>query len=130
MSRYQNNIVLTASPKQVYYVWLTPAYHGALTEGLASIEPQVNGHVRLWSGAVQGVIKELIPNKRIVQTWKTADWEPFEDPSFLILEIKEHTVGCSLSIDHDNIPERLYEQFEFAWNSFYFPRLRQFFLQS
>ena len=53
---------VTATAEQVYTMWTTPAYHGAVTEALASIVAKKDGDIRLWSGAVSGHFIELIPN--------------------------------------------------------------------
>ena len=119
---------VTATPNQLYTMWITPAYHGAVTESLVSIIPKENGDIRLWDGAVTGNFIELVENQRIVQTWRTIDFSHLEEPSILLLEFQKHLEICRVRIEHSEIPFLLYQQFEYAWEEFYIPRIIDFFL--
>ena len=125
---YKRHFDVTATTKQAYTMWTTPAYHGAVTESLASIVAKKGGDIRLWSGAVSGNFVELIENQRVVQTWRTVDFSHLEKPSILILEFQTQLQLCRIYIEHSEIPAHLYEQFEFAWEQFYIPRIIHFFL--
>ena len=125
---YTSTFDVTATAEQVYQMWTTPAYHGAVTEALASIVAKEKGDIRLWSGAVSGNFIELQPAKRIIQTWRTVDFSHLEKPSILVLEFENHLQRCRIRIEHSEIPTHLYKQFEFAWEDFYIPRITHFFL--
>jgi activator of HSP90 ATPase len=125
---YTKKFDVTATPKQVYTMWVTPAYHGAVTKSLASIIPKEGGDIRLWSGAVTGNFIELQQDQRILQTWRTVDFSHLEKPSILLLEFQKQLQNCRIRIEHSEIPNHLYPQFEFAWEEFYIPRIIHFFL--
>ena len=126
--KYTRHFDVTATAKQVYTMWITPAYHGALTEALASIIPKEGGDIRLWSGAVSGNFVELKEDQHVIQTWRTVDFSHLEKPSVLLLEFQNKLQLCRVRIEHSEIPAHLYDQFEFAWEKFYIPRIIQFFL--
>ena len=119
---------VTATPNQVYTMWTSPVYHGAVTESLVSIVPKKNGDIRLWNGVVTGNFIELVEDQRIVQTWRTIDFSHLEASSILLLEFQKQLQSCRIRIEHSEIPFLLYEQFEYAWEEFYIPRIIDFFL--
>lgn len=66
--------VIAASPERLYNAWLSETEHSAMTEGAASIEPNVGGRFTAWDGYISGETIELVENKKVVQTWRTVEF--------------------------------------------------------
>jgi activator of HSP90 ATPase len=74
----QDNIemswIVAATPDEVYEHWLSSEGHAAMTGGAAQVDPRVGGAFTAWDGYIRGVTEELEPGKRIVQSWRTAEF--------------------------------------------------------
>ena len=121
-------IDLLAPPELVYKGWLDSYIHGAISEALAAIDPKVDGEYRLWSGSVQGRFTQLITNKKISMTWRTVEFPITTEDSFVTITLKEIKAGTRFCVFHQKIPDVFFEQFRFAWQEYYFPRMQNFFI--
>ena len=130
MTSLQLHADVLAPPAVVYKTWLDPIQQGAITESIAAIDPRLEGEVRLWGGAVTGRILSLDPPKEIVQTWRTVDFPKLGPSSKLRLQFRAHKNGTRLVVSHEDIPPLMLDQFRFAWEEFYFPRLQIHFIRS
>ena len=128
MADIQVYVDLLSPPTVVYRGWLDSYIHGAISEAMAAIDPVVHGEYRLWSGTVQGRFLKLEPNKKIVKTWRTAEFSLDMESSVVTLLFQEHKKGTRLVVQHENIPVLFLEQFRFGWEDYYFPRLKRFFV--
>ena len=93
-----------------------------------NVDPRVNGEYRLWSGTVQGRFIELEANKKIVKTWRTAEFALNMRSSVVTMHFTEQKNGTRLIVEHEDIPDLFTEQFRFGWEDYYFPRLKRFFI--
>ena len=66
---------LPAAPEAVYDAWLDSAAHSAMTGGEAKIRRRVGDRYSAWDGYIEGATLELVPGKRIVQFWRTSEFE-------------------------------------------------------
>ena len=78
---FKLSCTLPATPQAVYDAWLDSAAHGAMTGGAAKIAKHVGGPYSAWDGYIAGKTLELIPGKRIVQSWRTSEFAA-GDPDF------------------------------------------------
>jgi activator of HSP90 ATPase len=105
-----------ASPKRVYEA-LTDAKEfdkvvrlsGAMQSGMVSGDPKTEiaatagGVFSLFAGVILGRQIELVPNQRIVQAWRAADWDPGVY-SIAKFELKEESAGTRIVFDHIGFP--------------------------
>ena len=119
---------LLSPPAVVYKGWLDSWIHGAITEALAAINPQVEGEYRLWSGSVHGRFLDLVPNKTIQMTWRTVEFPLSMGDTIATITLTPQKMGTRFHVYHTNIPDIFLEQFRFAWQDYYFPRLQHFFI--
>src|SRR5262249_309755 len=62
-------------PHDVYQIFTDARTHSAMSGGeRAEIDPRVGGRVWVFEGAVTGTFRELVANRRIVQSWRDCDW--------------------------------------------------------
>ena len=73
MSIHQE-VVIKGSPKVVYGILLSSKKFSEMTGGRkAKISKDEGGEASLFGGAIQARNIELVPSKRIVQAWRSAD---------------------------------------------------------
>lgn len=128
MSDLELECDLLSPPAVIYKGWLDSWIHGAITEALAAINPQVEGEYRLWSGSVYGRFLSLVPNQTIKMTWRTVEFPSSMNDTIATITLKPKNTGTRFHVYHEQIPDVFLEQFRFAWQEYYFPRLQNFFI--
>ena len=117
---------LPATPDQVYRAWLSSEEHEAMTGGAAQIDPRPGGAFTAWDGYIEGVTLLLEPGRRIVQRWRTSEFDPDDADSQIEVLLEPSDEGTSLTLHHTQIPDGQsgYEQ---GWVDSYFDPMREYF---
>ncbi len=118
--------VLPAAPQAVYEAWLSSEEHAAMTGGEAQIDPAIGGEFTAWDGYIRGRTLELEPNRRIVQSWRTTDFDAADLDSEIEVVLEPCPEGTRITLNHRRIPagQSGYEQ---GWRDNYFDPMRDYF---
>jgi uncharacterized protein YndB with AHSA1/START domain len=120
--------LIPASPERVYSAWLDGAAHSAMTGGAATCEPRIGGRFTAWDGYIEGTTLEIDPGrKRIVQSWRSADFPEGAGDSRLEVVFESEGGGTRLTIRHSEIPEGQGSDYEQGWREHYFTPMRKYF---
>jgi activator of HSP90 ATPase len=130
--------VFPAGRKRVYDALMDPKsfgrverMSGAMQSGMSlgnkptAISPQVGGAFTLFGGHIVGRHIELVPNQRIVQAWRVADWTP-GIYSLVRFELTDNGSGSKILFDHLAFPEGKAEHLAAGWTQNYWEPLRKF----
>lgn len=112
----QQSLTLPALPAVLYGMYLDPETHSAFTGGGAVWITAIPG--TKWSafdGRIHGIILTLAPNRQIVQSWRSFEWEEGDLDSILILTFWPQADGTRLELIHANVPDRLYDTLLAGW---------------
>ena len=126
MSRtIQQTVVFTASPHTVYEALMDSATHAAFSGGAASISREVGSEFSAYDGYITGKNLELVPDRKIVQSWRAVDWPEghFSTVTFLFASIPE---GTQLEFTHAGIPEGEEPAFEEGWIDNYWEPMKEY----
>jgi activator of HSP90 ATPase len=75
MSRtIRQTVTLAAAPRRVYGALLDEHRHSAFTGEAAVISRRVGGAFTCYGGYITGYHLELVPQRRIVQAWRSRNW--------------------------------------------------------
>ncbi len=124
---FEISTVLPASAQRVYKAWLNSDEHGAMTGGTAQIDPVVGGKFSAWDGYITGTTLELEPNRRIVQSWRTAEFPADAADSRLEITLEEDADGTRLTLRHSDIPAGQGSSYESGWVDNYFDPMKDYF---
>jgi activator of HSP90 ATPase len=113
-------------PKILYKAWLDSKVHSEMTGGQAECSAEVNGEFSAWDGYITGRNLELIPYKKIVQSWRTTEFSEHDDDSELIIEFTPADKGCLLTLTHYNIPSGQ-PDYKKGWMDYYFKPMKKYF---
>lgn len=117
----------SVGPQSIYEAYLDSEEHAAFTGSSASVEGRVGGEMTAWDGYISGVIVELEPYDRIVQTWRTTEFPEGSMDSRLEILLAAIDGGTSVTIMHSDIPDGQGEMYEEGWEDYYFKPMRTYF---
>jgi uncharacterized protein YndB with AHSA1/START domain len=119
--------IIPASCEEVFRAWISSDTHAAMTGGEAVIDPRVGGKFTAWDGYISGTTIELEPFSRIVQSWRTSEFEEGNDDSQIEVTLTSNDGGTLLTIRHTSVPDdqRGYENG--GWLENYFVPMRKYF---
>jgi uncharacterized protein YndB with AHSA1/START domain len=127
MERLRLATTLLALPKDVFDAWITAKGHAAMTGAPATSEKKKGGAFTAWDGYISGTHLELVPEKRILQSWRTTEFPAGSPDSRLEVRLARAAKGTRLTILQSGIPDGQSEQYESGWQTHYFDPMTRFF---
>ncbi len=118
--------MLPATPQQVYDAWMTSAEHAKFTGQEALISPKVGGKFTIFDGWATGQNVELVPGKKIVQTWRGEDW-PAGAMSTITVQLVKAPKGTKLLFMQTGVPNSKAKDIAQGWREYYWQPLKEFF---
>jgi activator of HSP90 ATPase len=98
-----------------------------MTGGAAHIDPTIGGYHSEWDSYITGRTLELEPNRRIVQSWRTAEFPADSPDSHLEVLLEAVEGGTKLTLKHSRIPEGQGKSYESGWVENYFDPMKRYF---
>jgi len=93
--------------------------HSFTTGASASISPKEGGRYSAHDNYIKGKNLQLIKNKLIVQTWRSADWDKNEVDSTFIICLEQKGNDTVLYATHANVPDNEFDSIKKGWHEFY-----------
>ena len=118
---------LPATSKQVYKAWLSTQGHTKMTGGPAFVSDKVGDTFTAWDGYIKGENLTLEPYKKIVQSWRSSQFEETEEDSQIEITLEENGDETELTLKHTNVPESG-EHYMKGWDEHYFQPMKAYFL--
>ena len=120
--------VIPATPKQIYDAWLDSRLHAKMTGGHPATITAVEGErFAVWWGFITGKNIVLEPGKRIVQSWRTTQFEESDPDSQIDVLLEMVAGGTRVTIHHTNVPDRLTNYRDDGWQRDYFDLMKLYF---
>jgi activator of HSP90 ATPase len=126
MMEFEISDLIPASPKDIYNAWLDSAGHSEMTGGLAAVSAKVGDSFEAWDGYIKGRNLVLEDSKRIIQQWRTSEFEEGEKDSLLEIFLEEENEGTRITIRHSELPEHGM-QYKQGWVDSYFNPMKEYF---
>ncbi|WP_296382487.1 SRPBCC domain-containing protein [Winogradskyella sp.] len=117
---------IKATAKQIYKSWLSTQRHSKMTGGAAFVSDKVGESFTTWEGYISGKNLELEPYSKIVQSWRSTNFEENEADSQIEVLLSEHDDETTLTLNHTNVPDSG-EYYKKGWEEHYFEPMRQYF---
>ena len=96
-----------------------------MTGGAAQCSITVGDTFSAWDGYITGKNLELVENKKIVQTWRTTEFDETDEDSILSIEFITIQNGTEFILTHTNIPQGQ-TQYKQGWIDHYFSPMKEF----
>ena len=110
---------LPAPPERLYEMYVDSKLHAAFTGVPVEIEPRPGGSFRAFNGAIWGTILDVVPNRLIVQRWRSKNFPQEAIDSTLVLSFWPEGAAGRVELVHANVPEEDFAGVSEGWSKFY-----------
>jgi len=125
---FQLEMVVAAEPQRVFSTWMDSREHAAFTGGgEALVEAWAGGRFIAWDGYIHGILLGVDEGRRIVQTWRTAEFSPESRDSRLVVEFEPARGGTRVVLKHSDLPASHLKRYEKGWLEHYLKPLARYF---
>lgn len=117
---------LPASPARLYRMYISPKSHAAFTGAPVTIAARAGAVFRAFGGALSGKILHLVPNRLIVQTWRSTHFAKRDLDSTLILAFFPQNEGGRIELTHVNVADGDFAGVSEGWSKYYWIPWREY----
>ncbi len=122
----RQTVTFRASPHDVYEALMDSRRHAKFTGGTAKISRKLGGTFSVFDGYAEGKNLELVPDRKIVQSWRASDW-PEGHYSTITFALKKVSGGTRLTFTQSGVPEDQFTSVKQGWIEFYWTPMKTFF---
>ena len=94
----EQSVVFRASPGTLYEMFMDSARHSAATGGAARISRRPGGRFTAWNRMLSGRTLLLVPNRMIVQSWRSILFKPSDADSILVITFARVARGTRVDL--------------------------------
>lgn len=124
---FELKATFNTTPVELFAAWLNSEGRSSLLGKPAEASDKVGELFKDYDGYITGKNIEIDPHKRIIQSWRAAEFTEKDEDSEVEFLFEEVSTGVELTIIHRHVPDALCEQYKKGWEDFYFKPMRSFF---
>jgi activator of HSP90 ATPase len=117
---------IPAAPRAVYDAWISSKGHAAMTGSAAKATAREGGKFTAWDGYITGRNLKLVPERRILQAWRTTEFAGGDEDSRIDVQLEKAPGGTKLTLRHTNIPSGQ-SDYKSGWKECYFEPMKAYF---
>ena len=117
------DVVINGTPETVYEILTSSEKFTTMSAGReAKISKDTGGTISMFGGAILGRNVELVPGKRVVQAWRSSDWQ---EGVYSVVRFELTAVGTKtkLSFDQSGHPTEAEPHLNEGWHKMYWQPL-------
>ncbi len=120
----RQSVTFKASPHDVYEALMDPKKYAQFAGGPATISRKVGGKFSEMDGSITGTNLELVPDVKIVQSWRLDDWPEghYSRATFAFEEVGGKT---RMTFTQNGVPEDVYEDVKQGWYDYYWNPMKE-----
>jgi activator of HSP90 ATPase len=107
------------TPAELYALFMDSAKHSAATGAPAKVSRKVGGKWSAFGGMILGKNLVLVPNRMIVQAWRSSAWKEADPDSVLIVRFEKSPGGATAHLAHVGVPQYDHEGVTEGWKKYY-----------
>ena len=119
--------IIPAPPAAVYDAWLHSRGHTDMTGNKATQSPRIGAKVSAWGGYISGQNLELVPGRRIVQSWRTTKFTDADPDSKISVTLRAVPGGTQITLRHSRVPDSHAGYEQGGWQEHYFKPMKAYF---
>jgi activator of HSP90 ATPase len=120
----RQSVTFKASPHAIYEALMDSRKHARFTGAKARISRKVSGGFTAYDGYIEGIHLDLVPDKKIVQSWRGSDWPEghFSKATFSLRKIKN---GARLTFTQSGVPVQHCHGISQGWRDYYWKPMKE-----
>ncbi|CAG8477066.1 4419_t:CDS:2 [Acaulospora morrowiae] len=122
----KDTVELRTSANQIYETLLDPGLVAAWTRSRPDIFKHIGSSFSLFDGNITGTIVELVPNEKIVQTWRLKTW-PEGHFSTVTLKFEQTSDYTVVHVIQEGVPVGEEETVRRNWQTYYWNSIKSVF---
>ena len=122
----EQSVYFPASPARLFDIFLDQKRHAAMTGAPVKLQRKPGGKFTAFGGMLEGTTLAIIPNRLIVQRWRSTGWKKKDLDSTLILTFNKKGKGCQVDLVHVNVPTHDFRGVTKGWKTYYWIPLRAY----
>jgi len=122
----EQSVHFPASPAEVFEIFIDPKKHAAMTGAPVTLQARPGGTFEAFGGALRGTMLAIIPNRLIVQQWRSTVFKKTDLDSTLVLRFTAVGKGCRIDLVHVNVPKHDFLGVTRGWPKYYWTPLRAY----
>jgi len=116
-----------ATPADLYELFMDSAKHSAATGAPAEISRKIGGKWSAFGGMILGKNLALVPNRMIVQTWRSSAWKKADPDSILVVRFEKSTSGgATVHLAHIGVPPYDHKGVTQGWMNYYWKPWKEY----
>lgn len=121
----KQRVMLPGSPHDVFELLMDEKKHARFTGGTAKISRDIRGAFSVFDGWATGVTMNLVADKKIVQTWRGADWpkDMFSKVTFTLSAAKKGST--KLEFLQTDVPAKFANDVAQGWRDYYWEPMKE-----
>ena len=117
---------LPASPAKLYRMYLDPKLHAAFTGAPVKIAARSGAPFEAFAGTLTGTILQVVPNRLIVQSWRSTHFYQRDLDSTLVLSFWSNKGGGRIELTHVNVADSDFAGVSEGWSKYYWTPWRAY----
>jgi activator of HSP90 ATPase len=113
-----------ASPHEIYEMLMDSRKHAKFTGEKARISRKIGGKLTAYGGYIEGINLNLMPDRKIVQSWRGSDW-PEGHYSRATFSLKKIRNGSHLTFTQSGVPDQYYHDISQGWRDYYWKPMNE-----
>jgi activator of HSP90 ATPase len=118
---------LKTNPADLYELFMDSAKHTAATGMPAKISRKIGGKWSAFGGMILGKTLSLVPNRMIVQAWRSSAWKRTDPDSVLIVRFEKAPGGAAVHLAHVGVPPYDHKGVTQGWKKYYWKPWKKYF---
>jgi activator of HSP90 ATPase len=107
------------TPADLYELFMDSAKHSAATGMPAKIRRAVGGKWSAFGGMILGKTLAFVPNRMIVQAWRSSAWKKTDPDSILVVHFEKSPGGAQVHLAHVGVPSYDHKGVTQGWKKYY-----------
>jgi activator of HSP90 ATPase len=122
----EQSVRFACSPKALFELYMDSAKHSASTGARARISRRAGGRFTAFAGALSGRNLLVLPNRLVVQAWRSANFKRDDPDSILVLEFRKAPGGSEVNLTHVGVPTQDRSGVRKGWPKYYWKPWRAY----
>jgi len=119
--------VFKTTKEQLYCDWLSSEGHTSFTGGEAVTSEEAGAPFTAWDGYIEGVNLELNKDEKILQSWRTMEFDKEDSDSQIEILLEPESGGVKFTLTHSNIPDGDEEKYKQGWQEHYITPMSKYY---